>query len=456
MSDTERNDIDEEFEGLDLDGSPDNGMNVVEDAPIWATTTLSKEELERVQAETSRDDSQAFEEQPLADKFKTHNGGKVLQSKLDWGVDAHETENTNNVNQKCLCQSFSTDGRLIAIGTTGGNVKIVNVTGDEPSLMRNIEVVKGKEIDPITTVKFQQGKDNKEQNVLLACTAGGKLFHYHATTGQLMWKSQEQGNKLFASGFLCDGKHFMTGGSDSTLRIYDSTTRKRVTVFKKGGYRNVGHTSNIYSICGHPNDPNIFCSSGWDSCLNMYDIRSPVPVASTHGPYVSGDAVDIARDNSNHIITGSRRTTNTLQLWDFRVNKEPLNYIKLLTNLPFKKRQEEAPCLLYAARFVCHDIFGKPCIVAGGGGELPLARTFDRQQLKNTGTLIADAPVYSIDVHHDELDENKSKVSILLSNKFQLFQGINPMDAKKGRRRSTKSVEYDIRRSKVPPKWISA
>ncbi|UPQ98144.1 WD40 repeat domain-containing protein [Chloropicon primus] len=422
-----------------------------------------EEELERVKTETSRDDNKAFEEKPVEEKYRTHNGGKALESKLEWDVDANET---GTVNQKCLCQSFSADGRMVAVGTTGGMIKIVNVTGDTPSLRSNIEVVKGKEIDPITSVKFQPcvAESNNQQNLLLACTSGGRLFQYHTTTGQLVWKSQEEGNKLFASGFLCDGRHFVTGGSDSALRIYDAAKRKRVTVYKKGGYRSVGHTSNIYSICGHPTDPNVFCSSGWDSCLNIYDVRSPVPVAATHGPYVSGDAVDIARDNPNHIVTGSRRTTNMLQLWDFRVNKEPMNYVKLLTNLPFKKKASEAPCLLYGARFVSHGIFGKPCIIAGGGGENPLARTFDRDLLKNTGTVAAGAPVYSIDVHEDPDDREKSKVSVLLSNKLQLFQGVNLMPGDGGssrgsrgtRRTSVKSMssEYDIRKSKVPPKWV--
>ena len=155
-------------------------------------------------------------------------------------------------------------------------------------------------------------------------------------------------------------------------------------------------------------------------------------------------------------MTGSRRASNTLQLWDFRVNKEPLNFVKLMTNLPFKRTESEAPCLLYGARFVCHDIFGKPCIIAGGGGENPMARTFDRNLLKNTGTLMAGAPVYSIDVYHDPVDQEKSKVSVLLSNKVQLFQGINfEVVKKKGRRGAPrKTSEYDIRFSKVPPKWI--
>ena len=429
----------------------------MEDAyPLWASSSLSKEELERVKTETSRDGNQIFEEQPVNPKFKTHTGGKPLTVKLEWAVNAQET---GNVEQKCMCQTFSADGKLLAIGTTAGLIKVVNITGDEPTLLRNIQVVNGKEIDPITTLKFQSSapESKGQQNILLACTAGGKIFQYHATTGQLIWKYQEDDNKLFASAYLCDGQHFVTGGSDSTLRIYDSTKRKRVTRYQKGDFRTVGHTSNIYSICGHPTDPNVFCSSGWDCCLNMYDLRSPVPVVSTHGPYVSGDAVDISRDNTNHIITGSRRTTDTLQLWDFRINKEPLNYLKLLTNLPFKKHKSEAPCLLYGARFVDHDIFGKPCIIAGGGGELPCARTFDRSNLKNLGTLQANAPVYSIDVYHDDLDEEKSKVAVLLSDRLQLFSGIQPLESggRGGKKGSKKGVEYDIRLSKFPPKWKS-
>lgn len=94
------------------------GVDVIEDVPVWMSTGgLSREELERVSQETSRDDNLAFEEKPIEDKFKKHDGGKVLESKLEWDVDANET---GTVNQKCLCQSFSPDGRMIAVGTTGG------------------------------------------------------------------------------------------------------------------------------------------------------------------------------------------------------------------------------------------------------------------------------------------------------------------------------------------------
>ena len=90
-----------------------------------STGSLSKEELDRVKTETSRDDNLALEESPVQEKYRQHNGGKKLQSKLQWDVDATET---GGVNQKCLCQSFSPDGRMVAIGTTGGMIKIVNVT----------------------------------------------------------------------------------------------------------------------------------------------------------------------------------------------------------------------------------------------------------------------------------------------------------------------------------------
>ena len=66
--------------------------------------------------------------------------------------------------------------------------------------------------------------------------------------------------------------------------------------------------------------------------------------------------------------------------------------------------------------------------------------------------------MYSIDVHHDPVDSQKSKVAVLLSTKLQLYQGLNITDGEnRGRRRRgprKSEAGYDvIRMSKVPPKW---
>ena len=173
--------------------------------------------------------------------------------------------------------------------------------------------------DPITTVKFQPEPEGcSQKNILLVCTSTGRVCQYHVSTGQLLWKRREPDNKLFASCFLSDGGHFLTGGSDASIRIYDSQKKDVGRRIGPGDSVDLGHSSTIYSICAHPTDPNIFSSSGWDCCVNLWDLRSKQPAARVHGPYVCADSIDMSRDQPWQMVTGSRKTTDSLQLWDLR------------------------------------------------------------------------------------------------------------------------------------------
>lgn len=58
-------------------------------------------------------------------------------------------------------------------------------------------------------------------------------------------------------------------------------------------------------------------SGGWDDTIHVWDDRIPNSVKYIYGPHICGDAIDIDT-NYNHLITGSWKKTETLQIWDMR------------------------------------------------------------------------------------------------------------------------------------------
>eukprot|EP00351_Strombidinopsis_sp_SopsisLIS2011_P001868 CAMPEP_0116875326 /NCGR_PEP_ID=MMETSP0463-20121206/7227_1 /TAXON_ID=181622 /ORGANISM="Strombidinopsis sp, Strain SopsisLIS2011" /LENGTH=93 /DNA_ID=CAMNT_0004520737 /DNA_START=543 /DNA_END=824 /DNA_ORIENTATION=+ len=66
----------------------------------------------------------------------------------------------------------------------------------------------------------------------------------------------------------------------------------------------------------------MFVSGGWDSTLQVYDLRVKAPVAAIRGPLVCGaDAIDFKKDGWQ-VITGSYRQEEALEVYDLRKNEK--------------------------------------------------------------------------------------------------------------------------------------
>ena len=397
--------------------------------PMWMSSTLNAKQKARMATEKQENFVENEEHKPMPEKYLEHDGGTVHKPNMVWELPERPDEADpayKGPKSKCLSQAFSPDGKLIAVGLTTGGVQIVNLTGNEPVAAREIRVAEKRDNDPVTTVRFHpKSADPSRRNVLLSCTSNGKVRLYHATTGQTLGKLKEN-NKIFASGFMRDGSFFVTGGEDACLRVYDYQRRQVVREIEPGSRLNMGHTSNVYCICPHPTDSNLFVSSGWDCCMNMWDLRLKLPAVRAHGPYVCADSIDMSVDRPHELISGSRTTSENLQLWDVRVlSSSVVGQMNLQTNLPFKKHAQEPPCLLFAARFVNGDeVFGERCIISGGGGENPAVRLFHRDIHCNVGSIKTNgSAVYAIDVHNHTHNHAKStnKVAVLFSDRIKLF-----------------------------------
>jgi COMPASS component SWD3 len=75
------------------------------------------------------------------------------------------------------------------------------------------------------------------------------------------------------------------------------------------------HVNRIFSVKCLKKDPNIFFSGGWDSTVQVWDIRQATgSVRKIHGPSISSDSLDL---KGNVLLAGNYQNNNIVQLYDF-------------------------------------------------------------------------------------------------------------------------------------------
>ena len=278
------------------------------------------------------------------------------------------------------------DGGLAVAGTAASSPPKAKKT--EYSLVE-VGTLAGARSDaptPVTAVAFRPVPTaSGTKNLVLSGNTVGHLRMYHATSGKLLWQVEEAGNQVYAIDYRPDGRRFATGGKDCHVRVYDDQSHAEVARFQAGdGMAYLGHTNNVYSVRWHPADHNVLFSSGWDKTVKMWDCRQKNPVRSVFGVYVCGDAMDVTDDG--HVLAGSWRSQDNVQLWDLRREA-------LLKAYTFETGPEEAPSMMYAAKFLP----GGNVVTAGGSGSEPSLRFFNAHTGAVLGTYRTAASVLGVD-----------------------------------------------------------
>lgn len=76
------------------------------------------------------------------------------------------------------------------------------------------------------------------------------------------------------------------------------------------------HTNRIFSIKCLKDDRNLFFSGGWDSTIQIWDIRmKQESIRKIYGPSISADSLDY---RNGTILVGNYQNNDTVQLWDFK------------------------------------------------------------------------------------------------------------------------------------------
>ncbi len=214
--------------------------------------------------------------------------------------------------RSALTLDFSPDGKTLALGSWGGQVKFLDVaSGSEQKghatkpFRNNCVGVKfspnGKLLAYVGGSEFDQGGD-------LRRTA--KVLLYDVTKKKLLGDWPGHKSKVTAAVFSPDGKTLATGSADNTIRLWDITTGKTRAVL-------TGHTDAVWSLAFTP-DGQTLVSAGWDDTLRFWNPITGAELQSLNAHEEEILSVVISPDGST-IATGSGDWT--IKLWDTKTRK---------------------------------------------------------------------------------------------------------------------------------------
>mmetsp|Transcript_11081 Transcript_11081/g.27640 ORF Transcript_11081/g.27640 Transcript_11081/m.27640 type:complete len:359 (-) Transcript_11081:227-1303(-) len=264
----------------------------------------------------------------------------------------------------CFCVRFSPDDKYLATSFANGAINIYDAeTGKQEFVLNNIEGKDGASPLPTTQLRWRpHSAQSKTKSVLISVNAefDGQILHWHIKSGKCLHTITERGNQLFCLDYFADGSQFATAGRDRLVRVYDEATKRLVQTLQGGDMKETaGHSNRVFSLKYHPQHPNIILSGGWDNTVQVWDTRRGHSIRSLWNCYLCGDSVDFTSDGSQ-ILTGSWRTENALQLWDFGHGDNA----EMAETIEWKTATSQSTCMLFAAQ--CSKDAASSMILAGG------------------------------------------------------------------------------------------
>lgn len=152
-----------------------------------------------------------------------------------------------------------------------------------------------------------------------------------------------------------EGTQFATAGRDFKIRVYDEETKEVSAVLQGDVYNNPGHSNRIFCTKFIAEYPHLLISGGWDDSVFFWDTRDQKSCGSLLGASISGDSIDFHR---GQVLTGSYRSCDQLQLWDFGTKK-------LVKTIEYEKDNPNINALIYGAQF--NKLNGNSILVGSTG-----------------------------------------------------------------------------------------
>lgn len=262
----------------------------------------------------------------------------------------------------------------IAVGCSDGNARVYSADG---SLINTLLCHEGIYY-PVTSVRWKPG-NTKTKNILLGATCEGRIYHYHVSSGKIIYST------CINAGILCsdyseDGSYYTLGCDDNSVRLYDENTKGLLRTYNDES-QGLHHTSRV--MCIKWSSPNTFWSGGWDKNVICWDIRSNRSAHHIYGPKICGEALDFYNSS---IFTGSYEVENQLCIWDQR-NLKPIHSLNI--------GEPGERCLVYTIQI---SKSSQSKILAVGGSGKNVVYFYDLESL-HLDSIISSItkPVYSVD-----------------------------------------------------------
>jgi COMPASS component SWD3 len=325
---------------------------------------------------------------------------------------------------ECICVRWSPDDSILAAGCGDGVVRLYGTDGRLRERLGSLgntgagaslaQLAKFEEKLPVMSMRWKPVKD--KQLVRVASADGTielldvKTKSSRATTKEVDKENNNKPNQTLSMDYSADGSMWATGGADRVVRVYDESNPKEPKVEMRGTLAGArGHSNRICAVRFSPDKVSMLASAGLDGTVMLWDARARggEPFMTIPDVAVAGESIDIS---GMHLLTGSWRPTNQLQVWDIRNGKK-------IKDIPWKKKKPpptgggkmgrwdmvreavKGSCNVYAAAYA----WGGPvagCIVAGGTGNKEV-KVFSPQDTRDPlGAFVVPSGVHGLHVNN--------------------------------------------------------
>eukprot|EP01083_Nonionella_stella_P081665 225096_1 len=269
--------------------------------------------------------------------------------------------------QSVFSVRFDPDSRFLATTSSDAKVRIYDMA--DGTLKTTITTPGHGRLEPfpVTCVRWSPSKYENDRATgpgpfrrLLVCRPEGFVEQYE-DRGQfyvLLSEVEEEGNQVYCAGYSSDGTHYVTGGRDGILRVYDYTN-KVVNKFENSLHPHASaRMSNVQFV---PGSSNLLVSASWDRNLRIWDMRQDGVVRQWLCPHVTGvDGVDVDPyfGGSGAVVTAGHVPTENLTVWD-------LGSGRVVQDIKWDSVGDTTPSLLNVAMFSAN----RSTLFAGGINE---------------------------------------------------------------------------------------
>lgn len=275
-------------------------------------------------------------------------------------------------NSPILCTKYSFDGKYIAFGCSNGDIKIFYT--QSYNHVYTLTPDDNKKL-PVTCIRFIPNESQDLYSLAATYSTGYVRFWY--ITSKQLGREVKEDVELFCCDFNCDFSKLAMGGDDYKIRVFDVETMTCKSLLSRGeSFEKMdGHASRVFSVKYHPNNENVLLSAGWDNTVQIWDDREGHAVRRIFGAHVCGDALDMD-PVYYHVLTGSWRRDDSLQVWDFDSGR-------LIKNVPIQNSNstEKQVCHLYCAKWAGKDF------IACGGSDVNTMKIIEKSSIQTVAAM---------------------------------------------------------------------